>query len=123
MGSQSNPSKPHYDINMSKRTRKTLNLGKEADQSYRKVPSPEKESPTNGVNEEEKSSTEGEESDHQKMSLKQLIKGKRSSLGQHFTEEKQLPLVVKPREEGLDGVKFKKLVSRYAGVLGRLIKI
>ncbi|KAH7864456.1 hypothetical protein Vadar_029771 [Vaccinium darrowii] len=122
MGSESsNPYKPAYDISMSKRTRKPLNLQTEADPIPPKDSSPEKENPTKAIKkEEEKSSSEGEESDHK--SLKQLIKS-RSPLGQHFTEEKQLPLVVRQHEEDLNGVKFKGLVSRYAKVLSRLIKI
>uniref|UniRef100_A0A5B7C0S7 Uncharacterized protein n=1 Tax=Davidia involucrata TaxID=16924 RepID=A0A5B7C0S7_DAVIN len=111
MGSEYNPSKPHYNISMSKRTRKP---------QENQIPLEEKESPPKDVNELV------EENDHR--SLKQLmIKGDgegRSSLGQHFTEEeKQLQVVVKQHEESLDGVKFKRLVSRYARVLSHLIKI
>lgn len=122
MGSErSIPNKPPYDITMSKRTRKPLNLQTEADPILPKAASPEKEILTKAIKkEEERSSSEGEESDHK--SLKQLIKT-RSPLGQHFTEEKQLQLVVKHQEEDLNGVKFKGLVSRYARVLSRLIKI
>ncbi|CAL5380701.1 unnamed protein product [Camellia sinensis] len=141
MGSEYNPSKPpHYDINLSKRTRKPLNLHMEADQSPEKTSSfsPEKENPkkSDGVNEEEGEGEEEEEeeksikdqNDHHK-SLKQLIKG-RSPLGQHFTEEKQqqqqLQMVVKQQhDEDLDGssMKCKRLVSHYARVLSRLIKV
>ena len=64
---------------------------------------------------------EAEESDR-KMSLKQLIKS-RSSLGQHFTEEeKQLQLVTKQQQEGVQGLKLKRMVIRYAKVLSHLIK-
>ncbi|XP_028086117.1 histone H3.v1-like [Camellia sinensis] len=127
MGSEYNPSKPpHYDINLSKRTRKPLNLHMEADQSPEKTSSfsPEKENPkkSDGVNEEEGEGEEKEEeeeeeeksikdqNDHHK-SLKQLIKG-RSPLGQHFTEEKQqqqqLQMVVKQQhDEDLDGSSMK----------------
>lgn len=119
MGSEGgNPNKPRYDITMSKRTRKPLNLQTEADLILPKAASLENEILTKAIKkEEEKSSSEGEESDHK--SLQQLIKT-RSPLGQHFTEEKQLPLVVKHQEERL---KFKGLVSQYARVLSRLIKI
>lgn len=122
MGSErGNPNKPPYDITMSKRTRKPLNLQMEADPILPKAASLENEILTKAIKkEEEKSSSEGEESDHK--SLKQLIKT-RSPLGQHFTEDKQLQLVVKHQEEDLNGVKFKGLVSRYARVLSRLIKI
>ncbi|KAF7137414.1 hypothetical protein RHSIM_Rhsim07G0049100 [Rhododendron simsii] len=107
MGSEGgNPNKPRYDITMSKRTRKPVNLQTEADQILPKAASLENEVLTKAIKkEEEKSSSEGEESDHK--SLQQLIKT-RSPLGQHFTEEKQLPLVVKHQEERL---KFKGLVS------------
>lgn len=116
-----NPNKSSYDITMSKRTRKPLNLQAEADLVPPKASSSEKEISTKAIKkEEEESSSEGEESDHK--SLEQLIKI-RSPLGQHFTEEKQLPLVVKHQEEGLNGLKFKGLVSRYTRVLSRLIKI
>ncbi|KAG5538962.1 hypothetical protein RHGRI_019494 [Rhododendron griersonianum] len=109
MGSErGNPNKPPYDITLSKRTRKPLNLQTEADPILPKAASPEKEILTKAIKkEEERSSSEGEESDHK--SLKQLIKN-RSPLGQHFTEEKQLPLVVKHQEEDLNGVKLKGLV-------------
>ncbi|KAK2988071.1 hypothetical protein RJ640_002012 [Escallonia rubra] len=151
MGSECNPSKPRYDITMSKRTRKPSSLGKEAGWCPLKSCFSDKESPQRGTNEEEgKSPTrvdekgesadekgrpltcvdekkktpetdEGRENDHK--SLKQLIDGKRSSLGQHFTEEeKQLQVVVKQHAEGIHGVKFKRMVSRYASVLSRLIK-
>ncbi|KAA8520309.1 hypothetical protein F0562_014565 [Nyssa sinensis] len=117
---------------MSKRTRKPLNLEKEANQ---KACSSEKESPPKDVNEysEEKTSDEAEDNNDHK-SLKQLmIKGNeegnkgRSSLGQHFTEEekqklKQIQVVVKQHEEVRDGVKFKRMVNRYAKVLSHLIK-
>ncbi|GFY92118.1 hypothetical protein Acr_08g0005140 [Actinidia rufa] len=107
MGSdQCNPIKPHYDITLSKRTRKSLNPPTESDTL-------ETESPKKCANEEE-------ESDHK--SLKELIK-ERSSLGKHFTEETQLQIVVKQREEDLEGVKFKSLVRRYTRVLSRLIKV
>ncbi|PSS10043.1 Protein phosphatase Slingshot 1 like [Actinidia chinensis var. chinensis] len=100
MGSECNPIKPHYDISLSKRTRKPLNPPKEAEFS-------EKESPRQCA---------------KCKSLKELIK-ERSSLGQHFKKEKQLQIVVKQHEENLEEVKFKQLVSRYTCFLSRLIKI
>ncbi|KAA8515738.1 hypothetical protein F0562_018651 [Nyssa sinensis] len=123
MGSEYNPSKPHYNISMSKRTRKPLNLGKEANGNPLEDCSLEKESFEKDIEgvEEKSGNEEGEEiiSDHK--SLKQLMingdgegsKG-RSSLGQHFTkeEEKQLQVVVKQHEESLDGVKFKRMIMQ-----------
>jgi len=55
----------------------------------------------------------------------ELVKQKsRSSLGQHFTEEeKQLQLVTKQQQEGVRGLKLKRMVSRYAKVLSHLIKV
>lgn len=66
MGSErSIPNKPPYDITMSKRTRKPLNLQTEADPILPKAASPEKEILTKAIKkEEERSSSEGEESDH-----------------------------------------------------------
>jgi hypothetical protein len=73
-------------------------------------------------------------------SLKQLIGGEekestkkcsndesenkgRNSLGEHFNEEeKQLQLVTMQQKDNLQGLKFKKLVRRYAKVLGHLMK-
>lgn len=51
-------------------------------------------------------------------------KGIRNSLGEHFTEEeKQLQLVkMQQKDNQLQGLKFKKLVRRYAKVLGHLMK-
>ena len=125
MGSECNfsPQTPHYDIKMSKRTRKPLNLKGEANQwatsscSFEGKGTQEEEE-----NEEDKRSKkidEEQENDHKK-SLKQLIEG-RSSLGKHFTEEeKQLHhVVVKQHEESLDGLKLGKM----ARFLSRLIKI
>lgn len=106
MKNESNiPRKHHYDISMSKRTRKTpLNIKEETVKSL--------EHPIH--------STEKEEDD-EKKSLKQLIEGRGTSLGHHFTEEeKQLQMVVKQPE---NGVNFKQMVSRYAKVLSHMIKL
>ncbi|XAR63376.1 hypothetical protein NMG60_11023289 [Bertholletia excelsa] len=108
MGSEWNPRKSHYDISMSRRTRKPLNLEKEADEGE--------------DGEEGRIPKERGDSDHK--SLKQLMVKERSTLDAHFTEEKQrLQVVVKQHEEDLDGVNFKRLVSRYSRVLRRLIKV
>ncbi|XP_044489491.1 uncharacterized protein LOC123213925 [Mangifera indica] len=111
MGSQCNPTKPRFDITMSRRTRKPIfNL----------------DDPTSSVDQVE------EDNDHK--SLKQLInrdetskkknaeesKG-RNSLGEHFTEEeKQLQLVKLQQQKG---VKLKGMVNRYVKVLSHLIKV
>ncbi|GMN64134.1 hypothetical protein TIFTF001_033224 [Ficus carica] len=112
--------KQHYDITMSRRTRRPQKVRDEN----------ENPSPPRGV------AHEGEEND--RKSLKELIDGDgkakavsggdedvkgRSSLGQRLTEgEKQLQLVGVQQRDGLNGLKLKKLVSRYAKVLGYLMK-
>ena len=125
MESDYNSTKRHYDITMSKRTRRPAN----SSQIYSAPISPCQDIPAPGkavVNElgEDESSSHSEESD--RKSLKQLINS-RSSLSQHFTaEENQLQIVTKQqKEEGVhdDGVKLKKMVSRYAKFLSRLIKV
>lgn len=125
MESDYKSSKRHYDITMSKRTRRPTN----SNQIYSAPISPCQDIPPPGkavVNEfgEDENSSHSEESD--RKSLKQLIKS-RNSLSQHFTaEEKQLQIVPKQqKEEGAhdDGVKLKKMVTRYAKFLSRLIKV
>ncbi|XP_009621275.1 uncharacterized protein LOC107780522 [Nicotiana tabacum] len=128
MESECFPRKLRYDISMSKRTRKSpVNIKEEAikspqhpQQLINSVESRE------DVNVEEKGviSNEEEEED-QKKSLKQLIEGRGTSLGHHFTEEeKQLQLVVKQPEGSLmNGLKFKQMVSRYTKVLSHMIKL
>lgn len=126
MGSQL---KHRYDITMSKRTRKPVNLplnleDADVDSSVAipdkislPVPAPE--------------ATLDEEKERRRLKLKQLINGDgkpqksgeeskvRSSLGQHFNqEEKQLQLVKKKHQDG----KLKGMVSRYAKVLSHLVK-
>lgn len=127
--------KQHYDITMSRRTRRPQKVRDEN----------ENPSPPRGV------AHEGEEND--RKSLKELIDGDgktkavsggdedvkgrsskavsggdedvkgRSSLGQRLTEgEKQLQLVGVQQRDSLNGLKLKKLVSRYAKVLGYLMK-
>ncbi|KAM3734192.1 hypothetical protein ACB098_11G195500 [Castanea mollissima] len=111
MESDYNSGKRHYDITMSKRTRRPTN----SNQIYSAPVSPCQDIPPPGkavVNDlgEDESSSHSEESD--RKSLKQLIKS-RNSLSQHFTaEEKQLQIVPKQqKEEGVhdDGVKLKKM--------------
>ncbi|KAF3628249.1 hypothetical protein CQW23_19194 [Capsicum baccatum] len=117
------PRKLHYDISMSKRTRKStpLNIKEEAIKSLQH---PEELVNANvNVEQEEKGviSNKEKEEDDDKKSLKQLIEGRGTSLGHHFTEEeRQLQMVVKPPENGM---KFKQMVSRYAKVLSHMIKL
>lgn len=136
--------KRHYDITMSKRTRKPLlNSAIILDSSSK-----------NGGESGEITSTttidESKDNNDLKSSLKQLINGNEkvksnfghgehekkiskgrsinntssSSLGQHFSEdqEKQLQIVTMKQKEGLQGMKLKKMVGRYAKVLTSLIK-
>ncbi|XP_022714635.1 uncharacterized protein LOC111274325 [Durio zibethinus] len=126
MDSECNPSnKRHYDITMSKRTRKPLNLQEtnhtNASSKWDQI------TPRKGDHEEEESD---------RKSLKQLIKGdsnakdttrsecrSSNSLGHHFTEEpKQLQQLVKKHQQD-NGVKLKGLMSRYAKVLSLLVKV
>ncbi|KAI9116460.1 hypothetical protein K1719_012627 [Acacia pycnantha] len=131
MNSASPATKHRYDITMSKRTRKQT---------------PEKPR-SEGTNTDSKNRDNGgivvslenllqvkdgeDISDHK--SLKQLIRGDsdgnnnnkgRNSLGQHFNEEeKNLQVVRKNQNESVqEGLKFKKLVRRYAKVLGHMMK-
>lgn len=134
MGSEGDGRKFRYDISMSKRTRKPLNREKEG---ITKICFSNEEVRPKGddyekINEQNfREVDEGEASDHK--SLKQLIE-ERNTLGQHLTteemkqpmlvkhDEKRLQLVVRHHEEGLDGIKFKDMVSRCAKILSRLIK-
>lgn len=143
MGSECNPGKLRYDITMSKRTRKPLNLGEEK-QNLTTCSSKE-EILVNGedgflAKAEDDDDVEEEDKDHK--SLKQLINingneepklnssddsaskgGSRSSLGQHFSEEeKQLQLVRKQNQGGLQGLKLRGMMGRYVKVLSHLIK-
>ncbi|XP_039004554.1 uncharacterized protein LOC120131693 [Hibiscus syriacus] len=105
-GSECNRSKPHFDITLSKRTRKPLN------------------------NQPQQPNTNDKESENEdRRSLKQLINGDEAnggtaSLGRHFSEEEQqLQLVKKNQQYNNDGVKLKGMMSRYAKVLSHLIKV
>ncbi|WCJ19039.1 hypothetical protein M5689_001350 [Euphorbia peplus] len=100
--------KQHYDISMSKRTRKPLNLSGDYE---------------NG--EEEGYNGEGK-------SLKQLIlNGKseeinrgRNSLEQHFTEEeKELQVVRINKKQGVEIIKLKGMMGHCFKVLKHLIKL
>ncbi|KAL2491452.1 Uncharacterized protein Adt_27080 [Abeliophyllum distichum] len=110
-----NPCKPHYNITMSRRTRRPVNLKIEPCES---TCFEEKES----FGEEENVYGELKNDDHQaqQKSLKQLIEGS-CSLAQHFEEEhKQQDLVIMRKEKG---VKFMKIVKHYADVFSNLIKV
>ncbi|XP_027339976.1 uncharacterized protein LOC113853668 [Abrus precatorius] len=135
--------KRHYDITMSRRTRKQQ-FSMQGNEKHKSVVDDD-DATTKGAKLEttRKISSlaevkEGGESDHK--SLKQLIigddkgankgssdergKGSRNSLGEHFTEEEKqhLQLVRMQQKDNLQGLKFKKLVRRYAKVLGHLMK-
>ncbi|XP_061363945.1 uncharacterized protein LOC133307452 [Gastrolobium bilobum] len=122
--------KRHFDITMSRRTRK------------QSIPMQANEKPisvcdtTKNVS-QETNLPEMKEDGNDHKSLKQLIIGDendamkcsdegskgRKELGEHFTEEeKHLQLVRMQQKENLQGLKFKKLVRRYAKVLGHLMK-
>ncbi|KAL3537273.1 hypothetical protein ACH5RR_000639 [Cinchona calisaya] len=121
MGSECSPYKLHYDLSMSKRTRKPSNIKEEDDQS-----SLHEEHPLEFLNgEKEKGSTSFSEAQENKKSLRQLIGGR--SLSQHFSEEeKQFQLIVKQRhdpEEVLKNLKFKRIVSRYAKIFSHFVKL
>ncbi|KAF5445819.1 hypothetical protein F2P56_031506 [Juglans regia] len=127
MGSDSNPSKRHYDITMSKRTRRPSKL-QDVNQDCSIIDSPRNDTSTpwkavvNEGGESSPSRPDEAGEDDRKKSLKQLINS-RNSLGQHFTQEKQLQLVTKQQDEGFQGLKLKRMVSRYAKVLSHLIKV
>ncbi|KAL8204413.1 hypothetical protein R6Q57_010036 [Mikania cordata] len=115
MEGDSDPDKPHYDITMSRRTRRaharTLFGEKVSDLKI-----------------EDKQVDEENEEEKKKMKLIDIFGGIHEeeckiSLGGHFTEEdKQRQLVVK-HEKGHDGVSLKKMVSRCAKMWGHMIKI
>ncbi|KAE8688800.1 VPS54 isoform 1 [Hibiscus syriacus] len=105
-GSECNQNKPHYDITLSKRTRKP--------------PSSHPQQPNTNDKESE---------NEDRKSLKQLINGDETgggttSLGRHFSEEEQqLQLVKKNHQYNNNGVKLKGMMSRYAKVLSHLVKV
>ncbi|KAL5098451.1 hypothetical protein RYX36_002778 [Vicia faba] len=131
--------KRHYDITMSRRTRKQNEKPISKDVSTTKDVA-SLETTLREMKEGNENSNINNNNDHK--SLKQLIVGEeketttkcsssdegdnskgRNSLGEHFSEEeKQLQLVRMQQKDNLQGLKFKKLVRRYAKVLGHLIK-
>ncbi|GAV86007.1 hypothetical protein CFOL_v3_29441 [Cephalotus follicularis] len=142
MGSEYSPRKRHYDITMSKRTRKPSNIIdlEEADENPTGIESQEKQEGgvVHRVEEDSfptKADVGDQENNPTRLELKQLIKGNekegskehknnRSSLGQRLTKEEKQLQVVKKQQQGMSiqGVKLKGMVIRYAKVLGHLIK-
>ncbi|XP_039052582.1 uncharacterized protein LOC120194316 [Hibiscus syriacus] len=97
-------SKLHFDITLSRRTRKPLN-----------DPQPPKSNDKESENEDHKS-------------LKQLINGdetggNKTSMGRHFSEEEQHLQLVKKNHNYNNGIKLKGMLSRYAKVLSHLVKV
>ncbi|KAL8155255.1 hypothetical protein AgCh_000578 [Apium graveolens] len=107
MGSKCNLGKCHYDLTMSKRTRKPLNCEQVSDQYSLISCYSEKEVARNVE-------AEDENCDHK--SLKQLIKG-RHTLAQHFTEEelKQPKIVIKQHENGVQEKQLQIVVKNHGG--------
>ncbi|KAE8689805.1 hypothetical protein F3Y22_tig00110931pilonHSYRG00122 [Hibiscus syriacus] len=103
----------HYDITMSKRTRKPLNL-QETKWDI---------SPLKGIAHifDQSSPRKGDHQGSDRKSLKQLIKGDENEMMSTSLEEKQLQLVKKHRHD--DGLKLKGIMSRYAKVLCHFVKI
>lgn len=145
MGSESSdpsPRKRHFDITMSKRTRKQPLNFELVEDSYH-IPLKVKDASDEQGKGEVDGGQENINIDHK--SLKQLIingnenlskvntatgeesrGGSRNSLGEHFTEEeKQLQhqLVNKQQQNSMQGVKLKGMVNRYVKVLSHLIKV
>lgn len=134
MGSESISYKRHYDISMSKRTRKPAKI---QDELQNLAPNDVDDlNVGDGDQLESPATKEFENNDHK--SLKQLINGEgkaetksgadeggrgRNSLGQHFSEEEMnnnnLQIVKKQHHDGLQGVKLKKVIGKF---LRNLIK-
>ncbi|XP_031114120.1 uncharacterized protein LOC116017910 [Ipomoea triloba] len=131
MGSEFLSRKPHYDITMSKRTRKpasnVINIQESAENCISGTV--KMNQVVNEVCDDHEGIIQGDDddSDRSKKSLKQLIEGGRrgTSLGEYFTaEEKQLQVAVVAAEDGgSNGVKFKRMVRRYTKVLSHMMKL
>ncbi|XP_038896195.1 uncharacterized protein LOC120084478 [Benincasa hispida] len=131
MGSESISHKHHYDISMSKRTRKPAKIQDELQNLALN------NDDLNVIGEGdrfESPATKGFEIENDRKSLEQLINGEgkeetrsdegnrgRNSLGQHFSKEEinNLQIVKKQHQDGLQGVKLKKVVGKF---LRNLIK-
>ncbi|OIT32669.1 hypothetical protein A4A49_37959 [Nicotiana attenuata] len=112
MGSKVSPRKLHYDVSMSKRTRKPLNLNAINPQQSEEL--------IGSVESKQAPAPSEEERKYERKSLKQLIEVRSISLRQHFIEEeKQLQVMVKqqPEESMVNGLKLKKIVTCYTKVL------
>ncbi|CAL0310836.1 unnamed protein product [Lupinus luteus] len=139
---QSSPIKRNYDITMSRRTRKQplqvqfsdektppISMVVDTTKDHAKLETrvlPElKENQNENDHKSLKQITLGDEKDAivQCSSDEGEGKGGSNSLGEHFIEEeKHLQLVRVQQKDNLQGMKFKKLVRRYAKVLGQLMK-
>ncbi|MCD7470196.1 hypothetical protein HAX54_009878 [Datura stramonium] len=133
MESECFPRKLRYDISMSKRTRKTpLNIKEEAVKSLQHPQEFINNSAAENRKElhvnvkAEKGVLISNEEEAQKKSLKQLIEGRGTSLGHHFTEEErqlQIMVVKQPENSLMNGLKLKQMVSHYTKVLSHMIKL
>lgn len=140
MGSKSNPNKCHYDLSMSRRTRKSIassansadqngELENSADQSGELENSADKSGELDGL----VLPTGEEVVVEQRRTLKALMDGdgkvrlgqgkQHNSLGHHFMEEeRQLALATK-QGDCLEGAKLTGMVSHYLKLLNHLIKV
>ncbi|KAF7824465.1 RING finger protein 113-like protein [Senna tora] len=134
MSSESPASKHRYDITKSRRTRKQLGRSEQGDHHHQAKKKENTNGNINAVSLEDLLDNDDDEMNDQHKSLKQLINGDqhhhhhlqydnnkgRNSLGQHFNEEERNN---NQHESVQQGLKFKKLVRRYAKLLGQhLIK-
>ncbi|XP_019455309.1 PREDICTED: uncharacterized protein LOC109356443 [Lupinus angustifolius] len=129
---QSSPIKRNYDITMSRRTRKQSLQVQASNEKPPPIPMetrvlPElKEDQNENVHKSLKKLTIGDEKDaiiHCSSDEGEGKRGSNNSLGEHFIEEeKHLQLVRMQQKDNLQGMKLKKLVRRYAKVLGQLMK-
>ncbi|KAK9049625.1 hypothetical protein SSX86_023034 [Deinandra increscens subsp. villosa] len=114
-GESTNPIKPHYDITMSRRTRRERTRALVGEK-------------VSALEVEDKHVGEGNEDEKRRMKLVEIFGGKqegecKNSLGGHFTEEDQQNQLVVKHEKGIEGVSLKKMVSRCAKMWGHMIKI
>ncbi|KAL7126059.1 hypothetical protein ABFS83_14G159900 [Erythranthe nasuta] len=132
MGSREGKMKAHYNISMSRRTRKPVNSVKvepRQDQEDEEGGSFD-ERENNGDRSFRERNDDGIEELH-KRSLKQLSDGRRCTLAQYFREEENMLLISREysveeeEDELIDGViKLKRMVRDCARVfLNRLIKV
>ncbi|GER57385.1 phosphate acyltransferase [Striga asiatica] len=121
MGSQSkiNLTKPHYNISMSKRTRKShLNLKIEPRECF--------EENNNGFEKNiiDKDCFLKNVTQQEKISLKQLIEG-RCTLAQHFRDDGENQMVTGKYSDadGFQENKSKKITRKHVRLLSRLVKV